>query len=103
MTKAARSEAALIRRLLGYLQPYISWAVAAVLLLLAHSALGVVGPLLTKVAVDRTLRPVAVEPSWMDVWLPADRAETLLVLVAIYAVVLVLNYVLRASQIHVMN
>jgi len=103
MNSSSRQDVALIRRLLGYLRPYRRSAIAAVVLLLLHSLLGVVGPLLTKIAVDRSLRPTPLDPSWIDAWIPTDRADALALLVAAYTVVLALNYVLRASQIHVMN
>lgn len=103
MNSSARNDAALVRRLLGYLRPYRRSAVAAVALLLLHSLLGVVGPLLTKVAVDRSLRPTPLAPSWLDAWIPAVPADALALLVAVYALILALNYVLRASQIHIMN
>lgn len=103
MNSSSRNDAALVRRLLGYLRPYRRSAVAAVVLLLLHSLLGVVGPLLTKIAVDRSLRPTPLDPSWLDTWIPADRADALALLVAVYALILALNYVLRASQIQIMN
>ena len=103
MSSASRNDSALVRRLLGYLRPYRSSAITAVVLLLLHSLLGVAGPLLTKIAVDRSLRPTALPQSWLDAWIPADPAEALAALVAVYAVILALNYVLRASQIHIMN
>ena len=103
MSSSPRNDAALVRRLLGYLRPYRRSAIAAVVLLLLHSLLGVVGPLLTKIAVDRSLRPTTLVPSWLDAWVPVDRAEALALLVAAYAVILALNYVLRASQIQIMN
>jgi len=103
MSSSPRNDAALVRRLLGYLRPYRRSAIAAVVLLLLHSLLGVVGPLLTKIAVDRSLRPTTLDPSRLDAWVPVDRAEALALLVAAYAVILALNYVLRASQIQIMN
>ena len=103
MSSSSRNDSALVRRLLGYLRPYRRSAITAVVLLVLHSLLGVAGPLLTKIAVDRSLRPTALRQSWLDSWIPADRAEALAALVAVYAVILALNYVLRASQIHIMN
>jgi ATP-binding cassette subfamily B protein len=103
MSSSSRRDGALIRRLLGYLRPYRRSAIAAVVLLLLHSLLGVIGPLLTKVAVDRSLRPTPLEPSWLDAFIPADRTEALALLVAVYAVILAFNYALRASQIRIMN
>ena len=103
MSSSSRRDGALIRRLLGYLRPYRRSAIAAVVLLLLHSLLGVIGPLLTKVAVDRSLRPTPLEPSWLDAFIPTDRTEALALLVAVYAVILAFNYALRASQIRIMN
>ncbi len=103
MSNAAGSDAALVRRLLGYLRPYRGWAASSVVLLLAHSGLGIVGPFLTKIAVDRILRPVPLDPTWLDSWLPLGRSDALIALVGVYATILVFNYGLRAAQIHVMN
>jgi ATP-binding cassette subfamily B protein len=49
---AARYDAALLRRLLGYLRPYRPLAAGAVLLLLLQSGLALVGPRLTEHALD---------------------------------------------------
>jgi ATP-binding cassette subfamily B protein len=103
MNSSSRNDAALVRRLLDYLRPYRPSVIAAVALLLLHSLLGVVGPLLTKIAVDRSLRPTPLGSSWLDPWMPAGRAEALALLTAAYAVILALNYVLRAKQISIMN
>ncbi len=103
MSNAVSSDLVLARRLLGYLRPYRAWAITSVVLLIAHSGLGILGPLITKTAIDRSLRPVAVEPGWLDAWLPTDRGETLLMLTAAYALTLVLSYALRSAQIQVMN
>ena len=43
MSNATGSDAVLVRRLLGYLRPYRGWAASSVVLLLAHSGLGIVG------------------------------------------------------------
>ena len=45
MSSASRNDSALVRRLLGYLRPYRSSAITAVVLLVLHSLLGVAGPL----------------------------------------------------------
>src|SRR5690606_35783083 len=100
---SSRRDTVLIRRLLGYLRPYRKSAIAAVGSLLLHSLLGVVGPLLTKVAVDRSLRPTPSEPSWLDALMPVDPTAALAVLAVAYAVILALSYVLRANQIRLMN
>ncbi len=45
-------DAALLRRLLGYLRPYRWWTLAAVLLLMSQSILALIGPRLTQHALD---------------------------------------------------
>ena len=45
-------DAALLRRLLGYLRPYRWWTLAAVLLLMSQSILVLIGPRLTQQALD---------------------------------------------------
>jgi ATP-binding cassette subfamily B protein len=48
-------DARLMRRLLGYLRPYRARVALAIVVLLAGAALELVGPLLTKVALDRAI------------------------------------------------
>jgi ATP-binding cassette subfamily B protein len=96
-------DARLIRRLLRYLRPY-RWRVAASLcLLLLHSVLGITGPYLTKVAIDHSLNPQFGVTSLLDPWLPADRWNSLQIIVLIYLGVQIFSFVFRAAQIHVMN
>ncbi len=95
-------DGALARRLLAYLAPYRSWAVGSVVLLVCHSLLGAVGPVLTKMAVDHSLRPSGPR-MFPETLLPADRVEGLLAITAVYAGVLLMIYLLRAWQIALMN
>src|SRR5215468_9550893 len=62
-----------MRRLLGYMRPY-RWLVAlSLVFLLAQSLLQVLGPLLTKVAVDRYLLPNPERTrTFLDPLLPSD-------------------------------
>ncbi len=103
-TKQRRSyDSALLRRLVSYLRPYRFAAGVSIALLIAHSALGVIGPFLTKVAVDRCLLPTPQQGSFLSPYLPAGRADALLALTAFYVAVLAVSYFTRAAQIHVMN
>ena len=64
----------LMRRLLGYLRPY-GWQVALVMAAIVIKAgADVVGPYLTRVAIDRYLapKPGAVPHFFLDRWLSAD-------------------------------
>lgn len=93
----------LAKRLLGYLEPYKGWAFASVALLVCHSLLGAVGPLLTKMAVDRSLRPSPGPATFPESLLPADRLDALLAVAGAYVGILVLTYLLRGWQIQLMN
>ncbi len=94
-----------LRRLLEYLRPYRGWVGLSVVLLLAHSTLGVAGPYLTKVAVDCCLLPVAEPSPLLEPILPVgvDPVTGLTTVVLLYLAVLGLSYLLRAAQIRVMN
>jgi ATP-binding cassette, subfamily B, multidrug efflux pump len=77
-------DARLMRRLLGYLRPY-RWRVAgAIALLLAGASLELVGPLLTRVALDRAL--------------PEGDTSLLLLLSVGFLTALLLAFVLEAAQ-----
>src|SRR5687767_1218097 len=50
-------DARLMKRLLGYLRPYMGLVVLSFAAIVVHSALQAVGPYLTKIAIDRYLTP----------------------------------------------
>ncbi|HEY1339725.1 MAG TPA: ABC transporter ATP-binding protein [Bryobacteraceae bacterium] len=63
----------LMRRLLGYMKPYRALVGLSLVFLLAQSGLQVLGPLLTKVAVDKYLQPNASRvPTFFDPMLASD-------------------------------
>jgi ATP-binding cassette, subfamily B, multidrug efflux pump len=74
----------LMRRLLSYLRPYRLRVAAAIALLLAGAALELVGPVLTKVALDRAI--------------PDGDVSLLLVLATTFFAALLLSFVLEAGQ-----
>jgi ATP-binding cassette, subfamily B, multidrug efflux pump len=77
-------DARLMRRLLGYLRPYRGRVAGAIALLLAGAALELVGPLLTRLALDRAI--------------PAADTALLLQLTAVFLGALLLSFVLEAAQ-----
>jgi ATP-binding cassette, subfamily B, multidrug efflux pump len=77
-------DARLMRRLLGYLRPYRGRVAGAIALLLAGAALELVGPILTKVALDRAI--------------PAGDTSLLLLLAVAFAAALLLAFALEAAQ-----
>ncbi|MFQ5690844.1 MAG: ABC transporter ATP-binding protein [Gemmatimonadota bacterium] len=74
----------LMRRLLGYLRPYRGRVVLAVLMLIGASALALVGPWLTKVAIDEAI--------------PAGDARKLALLGGLYLVALALSAALEYAR-----
>ncbi len=101
--KSARiRDTLLIARLAGYLSPYRPAVAFSVVLLIVHSLLGVAGPYLTKVAVDRYLRADA-SPSPLDAWLPQDPLAGLDFLALLYIATLLIAFVARYFQTYVMH
>ncbi|HET7322569.1 MAG TPA: ABC transporter ATP-binding protein, partial [Longimicrobiaceae bacterium] len=77
-------DARLARRLFAYLRPYRGRVAVAVVLLLAVAALEIIGPLLTKAAIDRAL--------------PARDERLLFLLVAAYFATIVIGFALDYAQ-----
>jgi ATP-binding cassette subfamily B multidrug efflux pump len=109
--KSAREEAPLGRaydsklmgRLVKYLRPYKAAVVVSLVLLVLHSLLGVSGPYLTKVAVDRYLAPTPSEVSFLDFLLPEDPVDGIIVIALLYLTTLLVAFLSRYFQVHVMN
>ncbi|MEO6119742.1 MAG: ABC transporter ATP-binding protein, partial [Terriglobales bacterium] len=62
----------LMKRLLGYLRPYWWQTLIALTAIIFKALLDVVGPYLTKTAIDKYLVPGAKHTSLLDPWLSAD-------------------------------
>ena len=94
----------LMRRLLTYLGPY-RWIVAVSLaLLLLDSVLQILGPLLTKLAVDRYLVPTVHHTRTpIDWWLSADPRTGLFQLSIIYLAAIVLGFLFDFGQTYLMQ
>ncbi len=94
----------LMRRLVGYLRPYRAAVVLSLALLLIHSGLQVMGPLLTKVAVDRYLSPDPGRlPTPLDPFLPDPPREGLRAVALIYFTVLAASFLFEFAQTYVMQ
>lgn len=96
-------DAKLMGRLVTYLRPYRTFAVLSLALLVLHSLLGVTGPYLTKVAVDRYLKPAPEEYSPFAPLLPQEPAAGLIAVSALYLAVLLAGFAARYFHIQVMN
>lgn len=93
-----------MRRLLGYLRPYRVIVSASVVLLLVDSLLQVIGPLLTKLAVDRYLVPVPSKTfAWLDGWLSKDAVAGLTQITFLYLGVVMLGFVFDFGQTYLMQ
>ena len=89
----------LMRRLLGYMRPYRALVFFSLLFLLAQSVLQVMNPLLTRLAVDKYIRPGAhplVTP--IDAWLPSDPWAGLTRIALLYLIVLAGTFATEFAQ-----
>src|ERR1700675_2263653 len=94
----------LMRRLLGYMRPYRKLVIVSLVFLLAQSALQVLGPLLTQIAVDKYLRPsVHRAPSFFDGCLPADPWSGLSAVGLLYLCVLAGTMITEFAQMYLMQ
>jgi ATP-binding cassette subfamily B protein len=97
-------DARLMRRLVGYMKPYRALVGVSLLFLLAQSLLQVLGPLLTRTAVDRYLQPnPASIPSFLNRILPNDAWAGLTRIAMLYLAVLAANFICEFIQIYVMQ
>jgi len=94
----------LMRRLLGYMRPYRMRIAISLVFLLAQSALQVLGPLLTRTAVDRYIAPVAGQlPGFLTRFLPASAASGLARIGLLYLAVLTGSFVCEFVQTYLMQ
>ena len=95
----------LMRRLLAYMRPYQRAVYVSVILLLAQAALQILGPLLTKIAIDRYIVPspsAATFPA-IESLLPTGAAQGLAVIAAAYLAVVVLAFLGEFAQTYLMS
>ena len=94
----------MMRRLLGYMRPYAGLALVSLAFLLVNSVLQVLGPLLTKVAIDRYMAPSANRvPLLFDGWLPADPIAGLTQVSLLYLAALIGAMVFEFGQNYIMQ
>ncbi len=93
----------LMGRLIGYLRPYKLQAIISLIAILLKAGSDVLGPFLTKVAVDRylTARPVA-HPAFTH-WLSSKPAVGVTQIASIYLATLVFSYLLEFVQTYLMQ
>jgi ATP-binding cassette subfamily B protein len=97
-------DARLMARLLVYMRPYWKLVAVSLLFLLLQSGLQVLGPLITKVAIDRYLDPnVRSVPTILDPLLPSDPWTGLAKLGLLYLAVIGGTFVSEFVQMYVMQ
>jgi ATP-binding cassette subfamily B protein len=96
----------LMKRLLQYLKPYRRIVAASLALLIVDSLLQSIGPLITKLAVDRYLVPSkhgqTVFPA-LNAWLASDASAGLTQLAFLYLAVVVLGFFFDFGQTYLMQ
>ncbi len=94
----------LMRRLLKYMKPYRGIVIASLVLLLLDSLLQIIGPLLTKLAVDRYLVPAAHRaPSLLDPYLSNNPWTGLTQIAVLFLISLVLGFFFDFGQTYAMQ
>jgi ATP-binding cassette subfamily B protein len=97
-------DARLMRRLVGYMKPYRRLVAVSVFFLIVQSLFQVLGPLLTRTAVDRYLQPEpSAIPGFLNGFLPADAWSGLARIALLYLGVLAGNFVCEFVQMYVMQ
>jgi ATP-binding cassette, subfamily B, multidrug efflux pump len=92
----------LMRRLLGYMRPYRTLVAISLAFLAGQSLLQGLGPLLTKIAVDKYLAPTG-KPTFLDAWLPAGAYDGLARIALLYLAVLAGNFAAEFAQTYIMQ
>jgi ATP-binding cassette subfamily B protein len=94
----------LMARLLSYMRPYYRVVLAALVLLIFNSLFQVVGPLLTKLAIDRYLVPPAhpVRTS-LDAYLSSDAWTGLMQISALYLIAIIGGFLTDFSETYLMQ
>jgi ATP-binding cassette subfamily B protein len=93
-----------MRRLLGYMRPYRLRIAISLVFLLAQSVLQVLGPLLTRTAVDRYIAPGSGPvPGFLARYLPTGAASGLARIGLLYLAVLAGSFVCEFVQMYLMQ
>jgi ATP-binding cassette, subfamily B, multidrug efflux pump len=93
----------LMRRLLGYLRPYRRLVAGSLLFLIGQSGLQVLGPLLTKTAVDRYLQQQPAAPSFLDPYLPTNAWDGIAFIGLLYLAVIAGTFLCEFAQAYLMQ
>ncbi|MFZ0706766.1 MAG: ABC transporter ATP-binding protein [Candidatus Korobacteraceae bacterium] len=93
----------LMKRLLGYLRPYRWQVVLALIAIVLKAGADVIGPYLTKVAIDKYLAQRTESHSLLDRFLSSNPMRGIAQIAAIYVAILLFSFVLEFVQTYVMQ
>jgi ATP-binding cassette subfamily B protein len=93
----------LMRRLIRYLYPYKVAAITSLVAILIKAGSDVLGPYLTKVAVDRYMTHTAAKTTWLAHHLSENAVTGISQLAGLYLASLVLSYFLEFVQTYLMQ
>ena len=93
----------LMKRLLGYLRPYRWQVVLALIAIVLKAVADVIGPYLTKVAIDKYLANHTESHSLLDRFLSSNPMRGIAQIAAMYVGILLFSFVLEFVQTYVMQ
>jgi ATP-binding cassette, subfamily B, multidrug efflux pump len=96
-------DARLMRRLLTYLRPYTWQVMVALISIILKAVLDVLGPFLTKTAIDKYLAHATGSRSILDSWLSSEPLKGIAQLSALYLGTLVLSFFCEFLQTYYMQ
>ena len=93
----------LMRRLLSYLRPYRAQVLIALVAIILKASVDILGPYLTKVAVDKYLAARTTSHSWLDRHLSREPMIGIAQIAAIYLGLLVASFLFEFTQTYIMQ
>jgi ATP-binding cassette, subfamily B, multidrug efflux pump len=93
----------LMKRLLGYMRPYRWQVTFALIAIVLKAAADVIGPYLTKVAIDKYLANRTESHSLLDRFLSSNPMRGIAQIAAMYVAILLFSFVLEFVQTYVMQ
>jgi len=93
----------LMKRLLGYLRPYRAQVLVALVAIILKAGADVLGPYLTKVAIDKYLANRTASHSWLDRYLSSQPMTGIAQIAAIYLGLLLASFLLEFTQTYIMQ
>ena len=93
----------LMKRLLGYLRPYRAQVLVALVAIILKAGADVLGPYLTKVAIDKYLANRTASHSWLDRYLSSQPMTGIAQIAAIYLGLLLASFLFEFTQTYIMQ